>query len=52
MERSRGKRGTRDNQIALPMLSRNHANHSHNALILKAKFSRNLTHMGLKHDRI
>jgi hypothetical protein len=34
------------------MLRNNHANHSQNALMLKARFSENLTHMGLMHDRI
>jgi hypothetical protein len=52
VESGGGKRGTRDDQIPLPMLRRNHGNHSHNAFILKARFSENLTHMGLKHDRI
>jgi hypothetical protein len=52
VESGGGKRGTRDDQITLPRLRRNHANHSQNALMLKARFSENLTHMGFKHDRI
>jgi hypothetical protein len=52
MKSGSGKRGTRDDQITLPRLWRNHANHSQNALMLKARFSENLTDIGFKHDRI
>ena len=52
MKSGSGKRGTRDDQITLPRLWRNHANHSQNALMLKARFSENLTDIGFKHDWI